>query len=216
MNSHITSTSEINVLGVLLDASLNFKPYVSLICKRASQQINALRRLSKFLTIDGRLKVYKSFISANFSYCPVTWLFCGKVNSAKLEKLQERALRFVYKDHVSTYDDLLRRGNVLSLSVYRLRFLAIEVYKCVRLKNPDYMNSLFTKKPTTYNLRDPDQLYQTKFNTYTFGYRSFAYYGAKLWNKLPPDLKNSPTLKIFKDRLNDWCRSDSAKTLEIF
>ena len=212
----INSTGEMNVLGVVLDAKLNFKPYVSLICKRASRQINALRRLSKFLTTDGRLKVYKSFISANFSYCPVTWLFCGKVNSAKLEKLQERALRFVYNDQVSTYNDLLLQANVLSLSMYRLRFLAIEVYKCVSLKNPDYLNRLFTKKPAVYCLRDPDQLYQTKFNTYTYGYRSFAYYGAKLWNKLPLELKNSPTLIIFKGKLNHWIRSDSAKSLEIF
>ena len=215
-DSAINSTDEINVLGVLLDAKLNFKPYVTLICKRASRQINALRRLSKFLTTDGRLKVYKSFISANFSYCPVTWLFCGKVNSAKLEKLQERALRFVYNDQVSTYNDLLLQANVLSLSMYRLRFLAIEVYKCVSLKNPDYLNRLFTKKPAVYCLRDPDQLYQTKFNTYTYGYRSFAYYGAKLWNKLPLELKNSPTLIIFKGKLNHWIRSDSAKSLEIF
>lgn len=215
-DSVINSTGQIKVLGVLLDAKLNFKPYISIICARASRQINALRRLSKFLTTEGRLKVYKSFISANFSYCPVIWLFCGKVNSTKLEKLQVRALRFVYNDYVSTYDDLLCRANVFSLSIYRLRFLAIEVYKCVRNENPQYLNTMFVKKSSVYSLRDTDILHQPKFNTYTFGYRSFAYYGAKLWNSLPLDLKKAPNLHIFKSKLNDWCRSESAKSLEIF
>ena len=77
-DSVIDSSNSVKVLGVLLDADLNFKPYISQICSRASRQINAMKRLSKFIDSDGRLKLYKSFISANFSYCPVTWIFCGK------------------------------------------------------------------------------------------------------------------------------------------
>ena len=127
---------------------------MSPIFAKSSRQINALKRLSRFLNIDGRLKIYKSFILANFSYCPVTWLFCGKVNSGKLEKLQGRALRFVYNDGISSYDVLLSRGNLLSLSMYRLRFLAIEVFKCVSNDNPKYLNTLFVKKSSKYGLRD--------------------------------------------------------------
>ena len=212
----IDSTDEIKVLGVLLDSKLNFNPHISSICKRASQQINALRRISKFLNTDGRLKVYKSFVSANFSYCPVVWMFCGKTNRNKLEKLQERALRFVYNDKTSSYDDMLTRSNMLSLSVFRLRFMAIEVYKCVKQNNAQYLNELFVGKPPTYHLRDTDLLKQPRFKTYRFGYRSFAYYGAKLWNSLPIELKSSVNLNVFKNKLYYWCRSISAKNLEIF
>ena len=175
-----------------------------------------MKRLSKFLSTDGRLKLYKAFISANFSYCPITWIFCGKKNSVKLEKLQERALRLVYNDNVSCYTDLLTRSNMLSLSIYRLRFLAIEIYKSVRLENPNYLNKLFVRKHSVYSLRDSDKLMQPKFNTYTFGYRSFKYYGAELWNSLPKDLKVAPNSSIFKSKLNGWCRTDAARSLEIF
>ena len=212
----INSTDQIKVLGVLLDAKLNFKPYVSTICLRASRQINALRRLSKYLSTDSKLRVYKSFISANFSYCPVVWLFCGKVNSLKLEKLQERALRLVYNDHINSYEDLLGQANLLGLSRYRLRFLAIEMYKCARSENTEYLNVLFNKKESVYNFRDDDILHQPKFNTITYGYRSFAYYGTKLWNALPHDIKKSENVNIFKTKLNIWCRSERAKSLEIF
>ena len=121
--------------------------------------------------------IYKSFIASNFSYCPVVWVFCGKRNALKLEKLQHRALTFVFRDFTSSYDELLRKGNLLSLSMYRLRFLAIEVYKCVMEINPPYLNNLFTKRTVNYDLRYPFLLQQNKFSTYRYGYKSFKYYG---------------------------------------
>ena len=78
--------------------------------------------------------------------------------------------------------------------MYRLRFLAIEIYKCAQSENTEYLNDLFNKKSSVYNLRDDDIFHQPEFNTITYGYRSFAYYGAKLWNTLPNEIKKS--LKI--------------------
>ena len=123
-------------------------------------------------------------------------MFCGRKNIKKLENLQERALRFVYGDKLSTYEDLLEKGNYLSLSVYRIYFLAIAVFKCSKGRNPDYMSGLFEKKQLTYNLRDSDLIIQSKFNTFTYGYKSFSYYGAKIWNALSPDIKRSETLYL--------------------
>jgi len=176
-NNEINSCREIDVLGVTLDDELNFNSHISGICAKASRQINILKRLSKYLNQDSRIAVYKSFISSNFSYCPVAWIFCGRGNSRKLEKIQERALRFVFNDRSSESTDLLKRGNFLSLSALRLRALAIEVYKCVYGLNPQYMNKLFEVSDTHYILRDPSRLKQPKFSTKTFGYRSFRYYG---------------------------------------
>ena len=81
-------------------------------------------------------------------------MFCGRKNVTKLEKLQERALRFVFKDNNSSYADLLKRGNFLSLSAYRIRNLAMEVFKCFHGMNPMYLNNLFCKQEIKYDLRD--------------------------------------------------------------
>ena len=78
-----------------------------------------------------RMMVYKSFISCNFDHCPVAWVFCGKENLVKLEKLKERALRFVFCGVTASYKDMLERGNFLPLSVYRIRCFGIEVFKCL-------------------------------------------------------------------------------------
>ena len=107
-------------------------------------------------------------------------MFCGRKNVTKLEKLQERALRFVFKDNNSSYVDLLKRCNFLSLSAYRIRNLAMEVFKCFHGMNPMYLNNLFCKQEIKYGLRDKSLLEQPKFSTKTYGYRSFRI----LWIKI--------------------------------
>jgi hypothetical protein len=214
-NATVSNTS-IKVLGVTLDDNLKFDEHVSKICKSASGQINALKRVSKFLNVDSRILIYQSFISSNFSYCPVTWLFCGKKNATKLEKLQERALRFVYRDFKSSYFELLQRGNFLSLSTLRLRYLAIEMYKCVHGINPPYLNELFQLRTSSYSLRDSSRLLQPKYSTVKYGFRSFRYYGSKLWNALPSQVKNSESLHVFKRKITAWCYTKSCNDLLIF
>ena len=199
-----------------LDDHLNFNTHVSNICRRASRQIMAFKRIAKYLNLSNRELTYKSFISSNFSYSPTSWIFCGKQNTNKLNKLQERALRIVYQDNASSYESLLAKGNFLSLSICRLKFLAIEVYKCIHHLNPPYLNELFQIKNVKYNLRDKSILKQDKFNTVKFGYKSFQYYGSKLWNHLPNEVKNSPDVYAFKTKIDKWCFADRCKKLEIF
>ena len=133
---------------------------------------------SKYPKVDRRLSVYKSFIQSNFSYCPVAWLFCGRRNSNSLEKLQERALRIVFGDFSSSYEFLCERANTLPLSFYRLRFLGIEMYKCIKETNPTYLNDLSCEQTSDYQLRDSSRLIQPKFNTFKFGFKSIRYFGA--------------------------------------
>ena len=187
-----------------------------MLCLKASRQINALKRVSKYLDEKCRIMVYKSFISSNFNYCPVAWMFCGKKNLVKLEKLQERALRFVFCDATASYEDLLERGNFLPLSVYRIRCLGIEVFKCFHGLNPAYLNDIFIQPSLKYNLRDSCRLEQPKFRTFTYGLRSFRYYGSKLWNLLPYQVKNTRDIVTFKRNITEWCHSKQCISLEIF
>ena len=138
-------SDRLRVLGITLDDSLKFDLHISDMCEKVSRQIDALKRISKFLTQDSRKSIYRSFIAANFNHCPISWMICGEKNTSKLEKIQERALRLVFCDQNSSYDDLLKRGNFLSLKAYRIKCMAVEVFNCVHEFNPTYLNRLFTE-----------------------------------------------------------------------
>ena len=143
-------------------------------------------------------------------------MFCGKTNLNELEKMQERALRFVFRDTTSSYESLLERGNFLPFSAYRIRCLGIETYKCFHGLNPDYLNKLFKQSSTKYNLRDSYRLEQLKFNTFSYGQRSFRYYGSKLWNLLLFSVKNTNDLNIFQTKITRWCYIKQCAAFDVF
>jgi hypothetical protein len=100
----IECETEVKLLGVtILDFKLNFNEHISKICKKASRQLNVLKRIGKHLTRLGKLTIYYSFNMSNFNYCPLVWHFCGEVNTKKVEQIQERALRFIYEDYSASY-----------------------------------------------------------------------------------------------------------------
>ena len=72
------------------------------------------------------------------------------------------------------------------------------MFKCVHGLNPEYLNSLFESKEIPYDLKDPYKLKQKKWFTKQYGYKSFTYYGAKLWNAIPGNIKIETDLSIFK------------------
>ena len=49
-----------------------------------------------------------SLIVPRFDYCAQTWHFCNKSLAEKLEKVNERAIRFVFRDKHITYEELLK------------------------------------------------------------------------------------------------------------
>ena len=75
---------------------------------------------------------------------------------------------------------------------------------------------MFSKKKTKYEFRDQEILIQPKYDTTTYGFKSFRYYGAKLWNALPFDVKNTKDPIIFTNNISAWCHSDDCLKLIIF
>ena len=112
----IVCEDNVKLLGVTIDSDLNFDNHISEMCKKASRQLNILKRIGKYMNRLGRLTSYYSFILSNFNYCPVIWHYCSEKNSIKMEKIQERALRLFMKTD-SSYEDLLQKSKLPSLKI---------------------------------------------------------------------------------------------------
>ena len=194
----------VKLLGVYIDDKLKFHDHVSHICRQAAKQISVLRRFSNILSEKEKLQIFNAFILSNFNYCPLVWHLCGPTLSFKMEKTQERALRFVYNDPVSAYPNLLIRAKKPSLYLSRIRTLSIEVYKILNNISPPFLNDTYVKKETNYDLRDNNKLQQPDYKTITYGKNSLRYQGAKLWNNLPPHIKESTNVNHFKKLIKAW------------
>ena len=88
---------------------------------KAGRQINALQRLHKYLDFKSRVAIYKSFILANFNYCPLVWMLVNKTNFDILEKVQEKALRFIHNDYFRDKGLLLEQSNDIFIRLVTMR-----------------------------------------------------------------------------------------------
>ena len=199
----IETEDTVTLLGVLLDKDLNFNEQIKMLCRKAAAQLAVLQRLSGYLDFNSRMAIFRCFIMSHFNYCSLVWHFCGSTNAAKLERLQFRALKFVYQDWNSTYLELLEKANLPTLELARNRAILVEVYKSVNRLSPPFMWNLFEVKSTRYNLRKNNQLCIQHSRTVKLGQNSLRIHGAKLWNLLSDNFKNCD-LNTFKDRVKSW------------
>ena len=135
----------VKLLGIDIDFKLSFDSHISSICKKAAQQLNILRRIGNRLSKLNKLAIFHTFILSNFNFCTLAWQFCTEGNTKKMENIQERALKFVYDDFISSYEEFLNKINLPTLHVRRMRTMAIEVFKILHLC-PPALSNLVQKK----------------------------------------------------------------------
>ena len=112
--------SSVKLLEVNIDERLSFDNHISALCAKASHQINTLRCIVKYLTLENRISIYNAFIASNFKYCNTIWQFCSNRSLYKLKKLHKQALRVVLNDYSPFYRDLLdkvSKTNTISLQI---------------------------------------------------------------------------------------------------
>ena len=71
----------------------------------------------------------KAFIESQFSYCPLIWMFHSRGVNNKINHLHERSLRIVYKDNISSFEDLLKKDRSFTIHQRNIQSLAIELFK---------------------------------------------------------------------------------------
>ena len=77
--SSIKTEENIKILGVTIDCHLSFATHVTDLCKKASRQVNALKRLRHYLPIEHKLNIFKAFIVSNFLCCCKTICFVASI-----------------------------------------------------------------------------------------------------------------------------------------
>ena len=91
-NTTIKESTEEKLLGVTLDKQFSFKTHVQSLCKKASQKLHAISRISCLLDTEKLKQVMRAFILSQFSYCPLVWMFCNRHLNNKINHIHKKAL----------------------------------------------------------------------------------------------------------------------------
>ena len=187
------------LLGVLIDRDLKFDKYVLSKCKKAGKKLTALIRISKFMTFAQSRNIMKAFIESQFGYCPIVWMFCGRQTNARINHIHKRALRAVYNDEISPFEELLRRDKSETIHRRNIKILGAELFKIKNGLSNDIMTQLVCKRNSVgYSLRSQTNFSLPQVKSVNCGLKALQYFGSKIWNILPSVIKLWNTSRILK------------------
>ena len=87
-----------------------------------------------------------TFIESQFSYCPLIWMFHSRKLNHKINHIHERALRLVYNDYTSTFENLLLMDGSVSIHHRNIQKVATEMFKAKSNLSPELTQSIFQRK----------------------------------------------------------------------
>ena len=201
-SSTITSETSVTLLGIKIDNKLNFAEHVSGICRKASNQLNAISRIQNYIGEKEKEIVINTFVYSNFMYCPLAWHFCPKSSQNKIEKIHYRCLKMLTNDYHSDYKALLKSTGKPTMETRRIRVLATEIFKTLNNLNPSFMKDIFHFSP--YNTHKKHDIFVHSRNTSTYGDKSLRALGPHTWNSLPENIKSTASLFVFKEFIKNW------------
>ena len=149
----------------------------------------------------------KAFITSQFGYCPLIWMFHSRALNNKINSIHERALRITYNDRTSTFEELLNKDNSVSIHHRNLQVLVTELYKVKSNMASEILNETFQNRTSSYNLRTNSSFAVRPVHSVYRGTESLSFLGPKIWELVPEDAKQSESLEIFKKKIKQWVPS---------
>ena len=133
--------------------------------------------------------IIKAFVSSQFAYCPLIWMFYSRQINHKTNKLHERTLRIVYNNHFSPFEELLSKDKSVTVHQRNHQVLATEMYEILNGLSPDIMQGIFGTKSNYYNTCNAPtfssrNIKKVRYGLLTIWIQKFASLYLKKWNKL--------------------------------
>ena len=203
-NEKLSSTCSEKLLGIKIDNKLTFEEHVEGLCKKASQKVSALARISSLMRFEQTKCIVNLFITSHFSYCPLVWMFHSRRLNNRINHIHERALRIIYQDYNSSFKELLRKDSSLTIHQRNLKLLVREMFKVKVRCAPDIMKEILEIENRSYNFCHDSLIKRGNIRSVYYNTETASFIGPKIWNTLPNNCKDASSLKSFKVNLQRW------------
>ena len=141
-NSQVIETHVVKLLGVKIESELSFNTHIEMLCRKASQKLNALSQLCSIVPFEKRKMLMQAFFISQFSYSPLVWMFYSRCLNIKINNLHYRALCMVYGAETASYEKLLTKDGSVTIHHRNLQCLAIEMFKVFKGVAPSFMSDV--------------------------------------------------------------------------
>jgi hypothetical protein len=222
-NGSVNSCRSFKYLGVNIDYDMSWQTHVSLLIQRVQKSLYVLHRCKGASNMLRRQQLFRAYIYPHFLYGIQCYMFCSVSLRAKLESLFRRCCRLVLRD-TGCFPMVSCKSLYTSLDVLPLRLMfqhssAVILFNVLVLHHVPSLEALFTRSARTHvntrhvhsdiiELRIP--LVRTERAK-----QSFAFWGARLWNSIPPVIRNCSSLSVFSRLYSVHLRSCLDVALDV-
>ena len=124
----------------------------------------------------------KAFIASKYGYCPFFRMFHSRKLNSRVNKLNERALRMVYQDYVSSFSELLEKDNLTTIHSRNIQLLVTELFKVKNGLSPPFMNEIFAENAQHYyDLRKKTEFKRNNVKTVYNGTETLTFLRPRIW-----------------------------------
>ena len=204
----ICKVAKFKYLGLIIDEKLTWKFHVESILSCIAPYVGMLRRIRPFVNEKTSMKLYYAYIHSRLTYCLPVWSSCPLEQKMRLQRLQNKAIKFIKQKPLRTPTSELFDDNLISflhLCDYEV-ILFIQKIQMGLLKCDVTLNTYESR--TNRTTRQSRFLRQPHFSM-AKSQNSLFYRGISLYNTFTSShlSKNSTSLADFKFSIKKFVRS---------
>ena len=182
-------------LGVTISDNLKFHDQVNKVCRNANLEIGRVRRSFISRSPQFLRNAYQTYVRPITEFNVEVWNPVYKGDQLKMEKVQNKLTKLMNYGKTMTPVERNRIMKITSHQQRRLRGDLITMYK-----NID--NEVLFPKRIARNTRGHSKTVAIRRIRTEIKKHSIAHRSVTIWNDLPENIVSSPTLNIFKRRLD--------------
>ena len=197
----LNPTSEQVDLGVKINDDLKFSAHCSTIAAKGHQRAFLLRKCFRYSNAYVLVKAFKVYVRPLLEYCSEIWNPYLKKDVRRIENVQRRFTKYLPELHGLTYGQRLEKLNLPSLEFRRL---IIDLCTCYKLLRSDSYQGHGPPliSPDAKTTRGHNWRFDWKKANCNSRHYSFIPRVGRVWNSLPCEVVDAPSLHTFKNRIN--------------
>ena len=203
--STISPKDAVKDLGVTITPDLTWSLHISKIVDDSRRMASWILSVFYERSAEVLMTLFKSLVRSRTEYCCPLWSPSKIDDIMRLEGVQRTFTSRIREVRHLSYWERLKHLKITSLQRRRDRYILIHVYKIANNLAPNDINMKFHQTnrrglcctiPAV--IKHSKAKYQSKYDA------SFHITGGKMWNLLPAEIKNKPSLTSFKTALSTY------------
>ena len=229
LNQHITlklhkkalsEKDHIKYLGIMIDSTLTWQTHIDKLSNKISSASGILYKIRPFINIKIMKTLYYSLVYSHLIYAIEIWGAADVTHLNRLYNLQKRIIRLITFSDKRQIDysflpsePLFFRMEIHKIfDLFKLKISKF-IFNCLNETNPVNFHSWFvlTSQVHRHNTRskfidiDNSLTTRTLFVPYArtthYGLKLIKVQGSKIWNSLPPTIRNNVSINSFINEL---------------